>query len=130
MTYENIKTELAALTDGLLLMSDSERPFDIVTINGTLPDTFAAVSGLPGADFQQEDAGAFFSKIIRNATADPADTAMMQLVKRYETLQQFLNENLSDLYVYRAGKSEVHIFISGKTGDGQELLLHTSAVAT
>lgn len=130
MTYEQIKLQLAVLTDGLLYISESERPFDVMEITGDAVAFFSSVTNLPAADFTSADAGDFFSKMIRNASADPADAVMMQLGKRYEALQGFLDANLTALRLYRAGSREVHIFISGKTANGRELALHTAAVET
>lgn len=130
MTCEQIKAELIRLTDGLLYISETERPFGVLEITGDRAAFFAQQYKLSIADIVCSDATAFFNKLIHNATADPDDAVMQQLAKRYETLQQFMNENFTDLQLHRAGGPEVHLFISGKTADGCTLALHTTAVVT
>lgn len=130
MNYDAAKAALAAAIDGVVYVSETESPFVLVPDLAGLPQGLAAITGLPAADFQQGDAVAFLDKLVRNAAADPADIAMLQLSKRYEALKQLFVTHLTDLRFYRAGKPQVHLFLCGRCDDGRLLALHTIGIET
>ncbi|XZF12753.1 nuclease A inhibitor family protein [Chitinophagaceae bacterium MMS25-I14] len=133
MDTATIKTELAALTDGLLYISESENKFDIIDAgrladNAEIPAAFTDVSGSNAGDFKTSDLSAFFSKVIDRI--DTADDFMVQQAKRYTTLRDFLAANMQAINLLRAGKPVVHLFISGNTEEGDIIALHTIAIET
>lgn len=111
----------------LYWVSESDEPWEILELNGE-PDAerIAKLSGKSPVETKD------FEQFFANATTaqDWHDEDEAADVQRYQTLVQLLQENLTDLQVYRAGKVEVDIFVTGQTKAGEWLALRTLAVET
>ena len=125
---QDIQQELSAYTKGLLYMSESERPFEVVDLgmvkDNQVTDKIKEVYKVQA--LEERDSTAFFDKVKNSA--DPNDEQMHAYVKQMLALQQYLQTTFSKVQVYRAGTVEVSIFIVGQTSDGKCMLLHTVAI--
>ena len=133
MTYSEIDTQLAPLLKDLLYISESENPVEQlpwdVNSEVELLKQISDYASVPQQQLQKQEFTAFFSAVQRSA--DPADEAMVAYAQRYKALQDFLEKNLKDLQVIKAGSEQVHVFIAGFTIDENKgLVLHTIAIET
>lgn len=133
MSNENVLATATSLIDGLLYLSESESNFDAfelcdIASEADLKAALLKEKGLEQTEVATGDAVDFFVKLIQ--MADPNDEFMMEQKSKFEVLQTFLKDNFKDIQLYRAGKTQVHIFITATNGDGNYLVLHTLSVET
>ncbi|MFT3710929.1 MAG: nuclease A inhibitor family protein [Archangium sp.] len=74
------------------------------------------------------DCNDFLNRIIDNA--DPADEVSMENAQKFVNLRNALNNNLSDLKVYRFGRISISTFIVGRAPSGELVALLTGQVET
>lgn len=134
--HPDSRTAVAALrkaTHGLLYMSESDEPFDVIHLDKP-KDTFGAadarmVAGRP-ADclVQEERLDEFFNELAQNHDwHGPSET---EDVRRYRELWLFFRNRLADATVFRLGEVQVDIIIIGRAADGQWVGVETRAVET
>lgn len=133
MLNQTTMSTAAAMTDGLLYLSESESGFDVFQLQGigsedALKAALLQQKGLGQMEVMADDAATFFIRLTK--LADPNDDFMMEQASRFEALQGFLESNFHDIQLYRAGKVQVHIFITATNADEDFLVLHTLAVET
>jgi len=133
MLNETTMSTAAALTEGLLYLSESEHEFDVFGLSGITSENELKAAllhqeQLEDMEVAPDDAAMFFIKLTK--LADPNDDFMMEQASRFEALQGFLEKNFQDIQLYRAGKIQVHIFITATNADQDYLVLHTMAVET
>ena len=131
MSNTTFPEELSRLTEGLLYISESEYPVEIlhwpdVHDNAALKKQIAAYAG--AAASQEQSLAAFFDSVQQQA--DPNDPPMQELAARYQQLRKYLEQHLSDTSVLRAGDTQVHIFITGFTAEKTAVVLHTVSIET
>jgi hypothetical protein len=128
---------LAAATNTLLYMSESDYPFTTIlrTDLGTGPATAATVRTLAGsalpanAAVNPETVDDFFSWIARPDSADMDDAEKADAAK-YRALRTLLEQDLTDLRIFRAGTIQVQVYILGRTSCGELAGLQTVAIET
>ncbi len=134
MDIKQIETELREASNGLLMMSETDAPFEFYQAENMKDEplneeTVLKLAAMP-ADypFEETDLGYFF----RNMTqARPeADEAGIEQAKRFANLQQKLQELLQDVKVYRIGDTQKMVLILGRTPDGAIAGLKTLVVET
>ncbi len=111
-----ILKQLKRATEGLLFMSESDYPFEIVQWEGLtdLTDDFLCkVSGEP------EDCHVEEMKIEDFLTAE-----------RYRNIVQVLSENLTDTKAYKVGRINMPVYLVGKSAVGTWLGVSTRVVQT
>ena len=64
-----------------------------------------------------------------HAMADPADAAMLQYAKSWDTLFELLKTDSKEMFIILADGAEHHIFIADFAKDGA-VIIHTTAVET
>lgn len=133
MTYSEVNTQLSSLINGLLYISESENPLELLPWNaGNMNDLLqqiATYTKVAESQLQKVAPDSFFGAIQK--MADPADEVIMAYANRYRELRTFLEHNLKDLQVIKAGNVQVHVFIVGFTNEeGKAVVLHTIAVET
>jgi DNA uptake protein ComE-like DNA-binding protein len=74
------------------------------------------------------DCNAFLNRIIDNA--DPNDPVSLENAQKFVNLRNALNNNLSDLKVYRFGRISISTFIVGRAPSGELVALLTGQVET
>ena len=113
---EEIVTSLLHATDGLLFMSESDYPFELIQWEGPTE---------PTADF------------IRNVAGESEDSPVQKLevrqflsLGRYQRLLSALQHNLSDLRVYKVGRINMPVYVVGRNREGRWLGVATRVVET
>ena len=108
--------ELKKASAGLLVMSESDYPFEIIRWDGSTE---------VNAEF------------LHSLTNEPAESRVEEISVeqflangRFEHLERFLREHLTDLKVYKVGKINIPVYIVGKSPEGSWLGLSTRVVQT
>ena len=108
--------QLKRATAGLLVMSESDYPFEIVRWDGST---------------------AINPEFLRSLTNEPAEsrveeTSVEQFLASgpFEHLEKFLREHLTDLKVYKVGAINIPVYIIGKSPEGSWLGLSTRVIQT
>jgi hypothetical protein len=130
---EQIIEELRKATEGLLFMSEVDRPFEIVRL-GNEPELNPQalgelVDGAPAdISVEQRSVDEFFRVAISEQEWKTGDE--LAVARRYQFLVRLLKENLRELRVYKIGKIKMTVFILGKSAEGNWLGLKTRIVET
>jgi hypothetical protein len=126
-----ILEKLESLTHGLLYISESEHPFDILMWNDVkTPEEFVSKIALSHGVLSVEpvDVEQFFFNLTDQQ--DRQDGFMPEQAFRYRTLHTFLQEHLSQLLVIKSGKGQKDVFIAGFTPVQNCIALHTVSIET
>ena len=128
-----LREELYQAIAGLLYMSESDEPFDIVhwQSNG-LPITFERLLQLigkkPDTPIEVLSIDEFFQPLITEQDWYGNDEKV--IVQRYCHLQHLLRTYLMNVAVYRIGKIQVEIYIIGIDTNGDLVGIKTLAIET
>ncbi len=126
-----IVEKLKEASTGLLMMSESDYPFEVVQWEGAAPATQEKILQLTGSQnlpVEVVELDYFF----RNCAFEQEWHNELQKkdVKRFQTLMQALKDNLSDISVYRVGQINIDAYIIGQTQDGDLAGVVTKLVET
>ncbi len=131
MTDTELLEALREATRGLTFMSESDYPFEVFDWGGTEP-TPEFLRGLDGSDVAAPVEMRTPAKFFRAATSEPdwkgADE--LAVARRFQKLQRLLEENLSDLKVFRIGEVNLPVYVVGRSADGNWLGVSTRVVET
>ena len=104
-------------TAGLLVMSESDYPFELIRWDGQIPITpeyLRIVSGVPAdSQIQETDVDNFFT-----------------MSGQFRDLGILLKESLSDLKAYKVGTVNISVYIVGRSAEGNWLGLSTRLIQT
>ncbi len=131
VTTAEISDRLKQATTDLLWSSESDYPFEIVSwelgIELTPSDLF---SNIYDTDLTIESISLtdLFEPVL--TIEDWYEQAELDLVDRYTNLLDSINNNLSEVQVFRVGEVEIDIYIIGKTPTGDIIGLKTRSVET
>lgn len=126
-----IVEKLKEASTGLLMMSESDYPFEVVQWEGAAPVTQEKILQLTGSqDLPVEVVDLDY--LFRNCAFEQEWHNELQKkdVKKFQTLIQTLKDNLSDISVYRVGKINIDAYIIGQTKDGDLAGVTTKLVET
>ncbi|ASZ12027.1 nuclease A inhibitor family protein [Chitinophaga pendula] len=131
MSNTTFTEELSHLIEGLLYISESEYPVELlnwpdVHDTASLKKQIASYAGTDA--LQEQPLATFFDSVQQQA--DPNDPPMQELTARYQQLRKHLEQHLSNTSVIRAGATQVHIFITGFTAEKTAVVLHTVSIET
>lgn len=131
MTDEQIIAKLHEATSGLTFMSESDYPFEVFNWGATAPthEFLRELTGEPAdAAVETKTATDFF----RVATAEAAWKNAEQLTeaRRFQQLLRLLEENLTDLKVFRIGAINIPVYVAGRSVAGNWLGVSTRVVET
>lgn len=131
-TNSEIIDQLRTAADGLLMMSESEYPFEVFLWEDAAPATPQKVvqqtnhpQNTPVEIVGVDD---FFQ--VATTEEDWHEEEEKATVKRFKTLVQELKKNLTNLQVYRLGNKEVDAYIVGQTPNGNLAGISTKVVET
>ncbi|MHC5747976.1 MAG: nuclease A inhibitor family protein [Nostoc sp.] len=131
-TNSEILDQLRTSANGLLMMSESEYPFEVFLWEGIAPATPEKVvqqtnhpQNTPVEIVGIDD----FFKVATTAE-DWHGEEEKATVNKFQALVQTLKENLSNLQVYRLRHKEVNIYIVGQTPTGNLAGISTQIVET
>lgn len=129
-TDERLMRELTGAAAGLLLMSESDHPLEVIRW-GAEP-TAEFLRGLtghgPSAPVEERSPAEFF----RAPTSEPEwkTGAELETARRFQSLRRLLEENLEGLKVYRVGEIDMPVYVVGRTPAGSWVGLRTRVVET
>lgn len=127
-----IITKLSNASDGLLWLSESEYPFEIImwedATDLTADKLLQQLEKPSDTPVQTTDVDRFFAPAI--ASEDWHNEEQKAEVEQYRKLVDELKTNLTDIQVYCVGEVEIDIYIIGKTSDGSIAGVSTMAVET
>ena len=113
---EDLLAQLKKESAGLLVMSESDYPFELVKWGGSTEIS---------------------PEFLRSLTNEPAqsrveETSLEQFLATgpFEQLERFLRKHLTDLKVYKVGAINIPVYIVGKSPEGNWLGLSTRVVQT
>jgi hypothetical protein len=123
---------LATLASGLLFISESDHPLQVVRLSAAseseLPSVVRAATARSDVSVQCVPLLAFFERATR---VQPYHTAEDRaVVERYQTLVRFLSSELADARVYRVGEIEVDVYAIGRSLEGEWLGVATKVIET
>jgi hypothetical protein len=134
MELNEIENQLKEATDGLLMMSETDAPFEFYHAENfkgdTLDDdTVRKLAAMP-SDYPLEKVELeYFFRNMTHARPENGEAGMQQ-AKRFEQLQKKLRELLQDVQVYRIGEAQILVLILGRTSNGEIAGLKTMLVET
>jgi len=131
-TDEQLLTELAQATDGLLFMSESDYPFEPVRWSTQTELTPEAVRRLTGQDERAPIETQSVNDLFHAAAAEAAwkNAQQLALARRYQALIGWLQDNLTAVRVYRIGRIQIDVYIVGRSAAGSWLGLQTRVIET
>jgi len=120
IVYENRQRTDQRLQDaiaGLLMMSESDYPFEVVSIVGeaNLPPQY--LRRLAGKSEDEPVEERELDDFFRNSISEPEWKNKSQIVtaRQFQSLVRLLKNELSETAVYRIGEIEIAVFILGKS---------------
>ena len=131
MTDEKLLEELREATRGLTYMSESDYPFEVFTWGAAEP-TDEFLRGLTGepADAQVETRTPEDFFRVSASEADWKNVAMLGSARSIQRVLFLLEQNLSDLRVYRVGVINIPVYVVGRSASGNWLGVSTRVVET
>lgn len=124
--------KIRVASEGLLFMSESDYPFEVVeldTKNASVEDAIRRLSGKEaGTPIENQAPDYFFRNHVVTYPGEPESRA--QTAQRFIQLKELLNTTLTNLQVYRIGSIQVDAFIIGQLPDGSYAGLRTKQVET
>ncbi|WP_414756609.1 nuclease A inhibitor family protein [Anabaena sp. CCY 9910] len=133
MTNE-ITENLKQASDGLLMMSESEYPFEVFFWNNQAqePLTNQKLLELTGHPPETSVETVDLDYLFRNCAVEKEwhDEVQKQNVQKFQTLVKTLKDNLTDIKVYRLGTIDIDVYIVGKTPSGDLAGISTKVIET
>lgn len=113
-------TQLEAATEGLLFMSESDYPLEVLYWKrpGGRPtaDRVAALTGHTGEPVEERTLQAFFRGATATYPEQPEEERA--IAERYQALERLLRKKLSHIKVFRFGHIQIHSYVVGVTTSG------------
>jgi hypothetical protein len=127
-----IVSELREASAGLLFMSESDYPFEVVLWEGRSEISPEFLRQQTGEAFDATVQTQTVEEFFRVAASEAEWRSAQERVeaKRYQALIRLMKENLSGLKVYRVGQTNIPVYIIGKSLSGNWLGLATRVVET
>jgi hypothetical protein len=129
---EQIVKELKQASGQLLMMSESDYPFDVVRWEQTAevnPEALRRIAGQSaGASVASESIEEFFRAAMTEYEGQGEEARRM--AENFRKLVQALKTNLQDVRVYKVGEINIPVYIVGRAPSGHWLGLSTRVVET
>lgn len=127
-----IVSQLDEAAAGLLFMSESDYPFEVLYFShpGGSPtaERVAGLTGHAGEAVEEQTLEAFFRGATTPQDGQTADE--LEAVRRYQDLVRLLRKKLSFIRVYRFGRIQIHSYVVGVTTSGAWAGLSTIQIET
>lgn len=130
---DELEDELRRACEGLLMMSESDYPLEVVRwAGGDEVIAPARLRGLAGAGEDAPVETQSVDEFFRAAAAEREyhSAAERTLAERFSRLVSLLTDNLSGTLTYRVGEIDIAIFVVGKGRGGDWLGVRTRVVET
>jgi hypothetical protein len=129
---ESIVAQLKQASQGLLFLSETDAPFEVIHWQTQEQLTPAKLLQLtehsPDAPVELQTVDEFFA--IATQEEDWHDEEERETVKLFQNLVSVLKQNLSQLQVFRVGSINIDVYIVGVTPGGELAGLSTKLVET
>lgn len=134
MDLKQIETQLKEAADGLLMMSETDAPFEFYhaenyNAKDLNKETVLKLAGMPSHYPVEVVELEHFLRNMTQARPESGEEGKQQAA-RFQQLQKKLKELLQDVKVYRVGETNITVFILGKTPSGDIAGLRTNVVET
>jgi hypothetical protein len=131
MTDAQLLDELREATRGLTYMSESDYPFEVFDWGKDEP-TPEFLRGLGNSDAEEPVETRTPAQFFRVATSEPdwKGAEELSVAMRFQALLRLLEQNLSDLKVFRVGTINIPVYVAGRSADGSWLGISTRVVET
>ena len=131
MTDEKLIEELREATRGLTFMSEADYPFEVFKWDAAEP-SHEFLRGLTGeaadATVETRTAANFFRVAVSEAEWKNAE--QLATARQYQSLLRLLEQNLTDLTVFRVGSINLPVYVAGRGESGNWLGISTRVVET
>ena len=125
--------ELREATRGLLFMSESDYPLEVVRWEGVAaqpaPDFLRGLTGHADSEPVETQSAAEFFRVAA-AEAEWKSEDELTTARKFRALVRLLEENLSGLTVFRVGTVNVPVYVVGRSPSGAWLGVSTRVVET
>jgi hypothetical protein len=113
----NLRFRFQEATANLLYMSETDAPLDIVELDAE-PDAseLRRLADAPDAPVAETTMEEFFQS--QTAEYDGASPERRESAGRYRALRQMMDQELSDIRVWRVGAVEIRVFAIGRAAEG------------
>ena len=135
MTENNPRSvfeNLAKACEGLIYISETDSPFTIKDLGpkneATPRELHTAFDSECDSPVQQISLQDFFQRLTTEQ--DWHDDQKKRQVAGFRAMKKSIEDNLSEVKVLRIGSIRIHIFIVGRTSEGNTLVIHTKSVET
>jgi hypothetical protein len=130
----NITETLKQSSTGLMMMSESEYPFEVISWanEGSEPITTKRILQLTNHPQDSLIEEVELEHLFRNSAFEREwhDELQKQEVVKFQTLLNALKDNLKEIKVYRVGSTNIDVYIIGKTSTDDLAGLSTKAIET
>ncbi len=132
-TDEELCGALQEATGGLLMMSESDYPFEVIKWDGSVQLSPERLSGAAGgedspAKIEESDLAEFFR--VPAGEQEWKDEAGLQAARKFQRLRQLLEDNLTGLKAYRVGEINIYVLLVGLSAEGNWMGVSTRVVET
>ena len=132
----SLMTRLRAASEGLLYMSESDHPFtpvywprELLPCEEITADSVKKLAGVDRAKrAATQDVDDFFRPLV--VEEDWYEDEDREFARRYQRLKETLEDQLTDLRVFKFGAIEKDVFVVGRTPEGGIGGLRTRAIET
>ncbi|OCQ88967.1 nuclease [Nostoc sp. MBR 210] len=130
----NVMQKIQQTSHGLLMMSESEYPFEVIFWSGEGQESLTNQKLLQLTNHPSETSIEIveLDYFFRNCAEAKEwhDEIQQQDVQKFKSLVQILKENLTDIKVYRLGTIDIDVYIIGKTTTGDLAGISTKVIET
>jgi hypothetical protein len=132
MNDEQLGQELSEAARGLVYMSESDYPVEVVRWQTVVDVTPAYLRALTSEESSSPVEAVTAEAFFRAATSEPGwkSDAELATARRYQKLLRLLEERLSDLKAYRVGGVNAAVYVVGRSPSGGWLGVSTRVVET
>ncbi|MBD2593868.1 nuclease A inhibitor family protein [Nostoc spongiaeforme FACHB-130] len=130
----NVMQQIQQTSYGLLMMSESEYPFEVIFWTGEGQESLTNQKLLQLTNHPSETSIEIveLDYFFRNCAEAKEwhDEIQQQDVQKFKSLVQILKENLTNIKVYRLGTIDIDVYIIGKTPTGDLAGISTKVIET
>ena len=129
---EEVCRQLRELTRGLLFMSESDYPVEVVRWEGSAELTPEHLRRIAGGDARSPVEERTIADFFRVAAGEQEWKGAAELASagKYQSLVRLLEDNLRDVRVYRVGAVNIGVYVVGISEEGNWLGVSTRVVET
>ncbi|MDQ1524342.1 MAG: hypothetical protein QOE47_2266 [Pyrinomonadaceae bacterium] len=131
-TDEELFGALTEATRGLLYMSESDYPIEVIRWDGSEQLSLEYVRKVAGVDSSVRVEETTLAEFFRVPAGEQEwkNEAQLAEARKYQRLRQLLEDNLTGIRVYRVGDINVLILVVGMSTEGNWLGVSTRVVET